>query len=133
MLAGMDDDGLTSAAALIVNSAGKYLLHLRDNIPGICDPGAWSLLGGGRKPGETLEETINRELQEETGLRIPGLTKFTVTEGCIQIFRGSWEGDAAALTISEGIMCAWHSPEIMPRLVMSSWARSAIELDQQIG
>lgn len=35
-------------AAVITNGRGEYLLHLRDNIPGICDPGAWSLLGGGR-------------------------------------------------------------------------------------
>lgn len=31
---------------------------------------AWGLLGGGLKPGESLQACLRREMQEETGLRI---------------------------------------------------------------
>ncbi|WP_258053835.1 NUDIX domain-containing protein, partial [Streptomyces sp. Ru72] len=52
-----------NASVLIVNDRGEYLLHLRDQVPGIWEPGAWSLLGGGREPGDrSLGETARREL-----------------------------------------------------------------------
>ena len=35
------------------------------------DPGVWAALGGGREPGETLEQTARRELAEESGYRGP--------------------------------------------------------------
>ncbi|MEU9497984.1 hypothetical protein [Streptomyces sp. NPDC048196] len=44
--------GQANASALIHNGAGAYLLHLRDDIPGIWEPGAWSLLVGGQEPGD---------------------------------------------------------------------------------
>ncbi|MFI9042593.1 NUDIX domain-containing protein [Streptomyces sp. NPDC053726] len=60
-----------STAVLLVNSRGEYLLHLRDAHKPICDPGTWSLVGGGPEPGETLDEAIAREILEETGLVLP--------------------------------------------------------------
>lgn len=60
-----------NASALIHDGHGRYLLHLlhlRDDLPGIWEPGAWSLLGGGREPGDaSLEDTVRRELREEVG------------------------------------------------------------------
>ncbi|ROO85418.1 NUDIX domain-containing protein [Actinocorallia herbida] len=137
----MDDDAeeARGAGALVVNDAGEYLLHLRDDIPGICDPGAWSLIGGNRDSGETSEETIRRELKEEAGLDLPDLVRFTVAEsvghdglakGRVQVFRAVWNGDAAALPVGEGIMFHWFAPDVVPRLRMSGWARAAIARDQ---
>ncbi len=74
----MNDDQIRGTAALLLNHRGEYLLHLRDGSPGICDPGTWSVPGGNRKPGESPETTIRRELLEEVGLVIPGLARFTV-------------------------------------------------------
>jgi 8-oxo-dGTP pyrophosphatase MutT (NUDIX family) len=68
----------TGTAALLVNSRGEYLLHLRDAQKPICDPGTWSLAGG-PEPGESPDEAVAREIREETGLVIPGLTRFTTT------------------------------------------------------
>lgn len=67
-----------NASALIYNDRGEYLLHLRDYLPGaIWEPGMWSLLGGGREPQDaTLEHTARRELAEEAGLDLVGLTPF---------------------------------------------------------
>ncbi|MGW2920278.1 NUDIX domain-containing protein [Streptomyces angustmyceticus] len=88
-----------NASTLIHDGAGAYLLHLRDDIPGIWEPGAWSLLGGGRDPGDrSLEETARRELREEAGLELPDLTPFSVEQArgsdgrtvTIQIFARAW-------------------------------------------
>ncbi|MER7046654.1 NUDIX hydrolase [Streptomyces jumonjinensis] len=135
----MRDDEIKGTGALLVNAAGQYLLHLRDDIPGICDPGAWSLIGGNREPGEGLEETIQRELWEEAELVVPALKRFTVVgstgpdgvvKGFVQVFRGRWDGDVAGLPLSEGIMLHWFEPEIVPRLRMSQWAQEAIRRDR---
>ncbi|MEU5429221.1 NUDIX domain-containing protein [Streptomyces olivoreticuli] len=128
-------------AALIINSAGEYLLHLRDNIEGICDPGTWSLLGGGREGEETPETAIARELKEEAGLVLPELKKYVVvtargpdgTSGEITVFLGHWDGEADALTLTEGIMLHWFAASVIPRLVMCPWANAVIEQHQRDG
>lgn len=117
--------GPSRASALIFNGCGEYLLHLRDDIPGIVEPGAWSLLGGGREPGDrSLAETIWRELREEAGLEVPVLEPFAVEEVMesgfsafsVQIFAGRWDGDPSTLTLTEGIMLHWFRPDVLPRL-----------------
>lgn len=118
-----------SASVLIRNDRGEYLLHLRDHYPGlIWEPGAWSVTGGGRERQDaSLEATARRELREETGLVLPGLAPFAVEEAVsldgtshlIQVFAGRWNGDAAALPLTEGVMLAWFDPETMPRLRMA--------------
>ncbi|KNB50498.1 NUDIX domain-containing protein [Streptomyces caatingaensis] len=126
-------------AALVINSAGEYLLHLRDNIEGICDPGTWSLLGGGREGAETAEAAIARELKEEAGLVLPELRRYTVVSAHvpadasdqITVFLGRWDGDAQALPLTEGIMLHWFPPVLIPRLVMCPWANAVIEQHQR--
>ncbi|MFI7356199.1 NUDIX domain-containing protein [Streptomyces avidinii] len=115
-------------ASALINGHGRYLLHLRDDLPGIWEPGAWSLLGGGREPDDTsLEDTIRRELREEAGLEPGVLEPFAVelatgTDGLtvpLQIFTTRWNGDPAGLTLTEGVMLAWFHPDAMPRLRLS--------------
>ncbi|OEV03794.1 NUDIX hydrolase [Streptomyces nanshensis] len=121
-------DGPANASALIYNDAGQYLLHLRDDLPCIWEPGAWSLLGGGREPHDgSLEETVRRELREEAGLELAGVEPFAVEEvrsgdGTrlpIAIFAGRWNGDPADLALTEGVMLAWFDPSVLPRLRIS--------------
>ncbi|MFD9602854.1 NUDIX domain-containing protein [Streptomyces sp. NPDC059970] len=124
-----------STAVLIVNSRGEYLLHLRDAHKPICDAGTWSLVGGGPEPGETPDEAIAREILEETGLVLSGITAYTtvqahgpnVTEGNIQVYMARWDGVAHDLPVTEGIMFAWFDIATMEQLAMCSWAHEVIK------
>ena len=55
-----------AVGALLVE-AGKLLLICRGKAP---DPGFWAIPGGGLEIGETLQEAAEREIFEETGLKI---------------------------------------------------------------
>ncbi|MFD4242966.1 hypothetical protein ACFWP3_15385 [Streptomyces sp. NPDC058525] len=48
-------------AALLVNAADQYLLHLRDANKGV-DPGTWSIPGGDREGEETCRLAVERVL-----------------------------------------------------------------------
>ncbi|MFD8289015.1 NUDIX domain-containing protein [Streptomyces lavendulae] len=126
-------------AALLVNSAGQYLLHLRDaNKPHICDPGTWSIPGGNREGEETSRQAVERELLEETGLTVP-LEPFTVVDshgpdggtGQISVFLGTWDGDADALPCPEGIMFRWFDAAKTAWLTMCPWTAEVIALHER--
>lgn len=57
-----------AVAILCVTPENHVLLQLRDDRPDVDQAGRWCFFGGGREPGETLEQTCMRELAEETGL-----------------------------------------------------------------
>jgi 8-oxo-dGTP pyrophosphatase MutT (NUDIX family) len=59
------------AAGCIIVAAdtGRWCLQQRSNT--VSDPGVWSTWGGGSEPGETLEQTVRRELAEESGYTGP--------------------------------------------------------------
>ncbi|WP_406011896.1 NUDIX hydrolase [Streptomyces sp. NBC_00984] len=124
----------TSTAVLIDNGRGEYLLHLRDAHKPICDPGTWSLVGGGTEPGETPDEAIAREILEETGLLLCDITPYTsakahgpnVTEGNIQVYTARWDGVAHDLPVTEGITLAWFDVATMEQLSMCPWAHEVI-------
>jgi ADP-ribose pyrophosphatase YjhB (NUDIX family) len=53
--------------AIVRDAAGRLLLIQRGHPP---HPGRWSLPGGRIEPGETPEQAVEREVLEETGLRV---------------------------------------------------------------
>ena len=117
------------AMAIITNSHGKYLLHLRDDIPGIVWPGHWSVLGGGCDPGETPRQTIVRELREEAGLFLPDLDELCHTLDLygsgqlLTFFAAHWDGDAGSLELNEGQELGWFSPEQLDDLTIPAFVR----------
>ncbi|MFI1831598.1 NUDIX domain-containing protein [Streptomyces sp. NPDC020412] len=124
----------TGTAALIVNRAGQYLLHLRDDRP-IAEPFTFAFLGGAPEGAESLREAIVRELKEEAGLSIADLRPFTVVDSParrIQVFLGHWDGDAAALPLREGILLHWFDHAKLPDLRLAHGAREAIELHRAL-
>ena len=60
--------------AFIRNTPGQYLLCRMPENHGVY-PGQWGLVGGGLENGETIEEAIRREVQEEIGLELREITQ----------------------------------------------------------
>lgn len=55
-----------SAGCIIVaEDTGRWCFQQRSDL--VDDPGVWASWGGGVEPGETLEQTVQRELAEEGG------------------------------------------------------------------
>jgi 8-oxo-dGTP pyrophosphatase MutT (NUDIX family) len=59
------------AAALIIDTHGRFLLQQRDNVPDILFPGKIGLFGGHREGNETFLECVVREVHEEISVFIP--------------------------------------------------------------
>lgn len=69
----MGDEQQTSrAASVVVLRRDAVLMVLRGRAP---FEGLWSFPGGRAEPGEAAEQTARRELLEETGLEVGGLTR----------------------------------------------------------
>ena len=60
-------------ALAMLRRDGRWLMQLRDEIPSIVAPGCWGLFGGHLDPGETPEQGLLRELQEEISWQPPAL------------------------------------------------------------
>lgn len=58
------------AHALLITNEGKVIMQLRDDLPGIVNPGLISLFGGTIKSGESVEEGLKRELRDELELNL---------------------------------------------------------------
>jgi mutator protein MutT len=54
----------TAACAIIFNEQGRLLLHRRT------DNGRWALPGGAIEIGETADQAVVREVEEETGYKV---------------------------------------------------------------
>jgi 8-oxo-dGTP pyrophosphatase MutT (NUDIX family) len=62
-----------AAVAILVLEDGRYVMQLRDDIPGIFYPGHWGCFGGAIDPGESAVAALKRELMEELEFRVrPG-------------------------------------------------------------
>jgi 8-oxo-dGTP pyrophosphatase MutT (NUDIX family)/pyrimidine deaminase RibD-like protein len=67
----LTEDRNQGAAGIILyaEDTGRYGLQQRSD--SINDPGQWAAWGGGREPGESLEQCARRELAEESGYTGP--------------------------------------------------------------
>lgn len=115
-------DVLHAASALFVNKAGRVLLQLRDDKPGLAFAGMWTFFGGAAEDGETPEQAIYREVFEELGWRDPVLHYWTLQirphvaapETCTvhnHIYVGPLTVDPAALVLGEGQAMALFGPD----------------------
>ncbi|QHW34767.1 NUDIX domain-containing protein [Paenibacillus rhizovicinus] len=66
---------IVTGGAIIKDPEGRILLQRRS------DYGDWGLPGGGMEPGEAVEETMIREVKEETGLDIASYGLHAVYSG----------------------------------------------------
>ncbi|GAA2470389.1 NUDIX domain-containing protein [Streptomyces mauvecolor] len=122
------------AVAIITNSRGELLLHLRDDIDGIAWPGYWSLLGGGCDPDEHEIDAICRELDEEAGLGEEIDSLLPVCEirdqhgsgQLITFFSAHWDGDETQLPLAEGVKLQFFAPEFLDALKIPFFIRDGI-------
>lgn len=109
-------------------------------------PGFWEcFFGGHSRPGESYEETAQRELREELGLDIAAkefhfwkVHKFSESTGYNNEFMGifvvRWNGDASRPTFEDGevTQIAWKDAATIRRAILSeggkSWTNIGYEL-----
>lgn len=66
---------IVTGGAIIKDELGRILMQKRS------DYGDWGLPGGGMEAGETIEETMIREVKEETGLGIKDYSLYSIYSG----------------------------------------------------
>ncbi|WP_165914315.1 methyltransferase, FxLD system [Streptomyces sp. AcE210] len=118
---------IPGTAALLTDDEGRYLLHLRSANKPIWRPGQWALLGGNTEKGETCDEAIVRELAEEIGLAIPGLTALVTLDtldACgsfkdrVRVYHGRLNVPAHEIQLCEGIQLRWTRIEETTQMTM---------------
>lgn len=126
-----------TSKAIIVDWRGRYLLQLRDNAPGIALPSHWGMFGGTAEPGETPEQALIREIEEELGIKPRRFDWFTEAIFILplpsgRVVHGVWyvmpvdEADVSAMTLGEGAGMAFHAvAEIMTLTKISPWDLNA--------
>ncbi|TSE30237.1 CTP pyrophosphohydrolase [Tepidimonas thermarum] len=100
------------AVGVLIDAAGRLLLTTRP--PGKAYAGYWEFPGGKIEPGETLEQALRRELQEEIGVTIGAAHPWRVLHAdypharvCLQVCCVyDWHG---ALHMHEGQRYAWQT------------------------
>lgn len=111
-------------AVIVTDPAGQVLLNLRDDRPSLPFANCWTLPGGRVEADETPEEAAYRELEEETGLRVP-LSYWSVYDrpttepGLIveqHVFVGRIDSASPTLCLGEGQALAFFDSTSLRRL-----------------
>ena len=113
-----------SVAAVVTNADGKVLLleHVLRPASG------WGIPGGFVNYGEQPAEAIERELEEETGLRLENIKLFRVRilKSHVEfIFQANAEG-AGKVFSREILTVEWFTPDKMPE-EMSSVQKATVQ------
>ncbi len=80
----MDGGPLRCVGALISDGHGRFFVQRRSPRRRLL-PDTWDIVGGHVEPGETLDETLRREVYEETG--------WTVTQVLGTVAEYRWRGN----------------------------------------
>lgn len=102
------------AGIILLNSKDKILLILREDIPTIPYPNMWDLPGGHVEEGETPEQAIRREMNEELELDLGEISLFkeyhheTFDE---YVFLKKIDLNPDTIMLHEGQRCAYFSHE----------------------
>lgn len=76
-----------------IEKDGSYLMLLRNKKKNDLNEGKWIGVGGHVEPGETVEECLIREVQEETGVTLTQYEKI----GTIYFISDRWENEVMHL------------------------------------
>jgi 8-oxo-dGTP pyrophosphatase MutT (NUDIX family) len=115
------------SVVLLVDARGWVLLQERDDAAPLA-PGQWGLVGGHVDPGEDWLAARDRELEEETGLRLPdgtlglwyaGVRPSREVEGRVvdwQIWAGRADLTDDDIVLGEGRQIVFVDPDRIGRL-----------------
>jgi 8-oxo-dGTP diphosphatase len=101
-------------ALAMLHRDGRWLMQLRDEIPGIVAPGCWGLFGGHLDPGETPEQALRRELLEEITWQPPAVELVMVHHihrRTAHVFQAELSVPLEQLQLLEGLDLGLMSPE----------------------
>lgn len=109
-----------------------YLMVLRDDKPGILNPGKWSIPGGHIDPGETPYEAICREMVEELEIdpsRVHYLEigEFPDDKGTCTLYTANEHRPVEDIPLNEGQQLGWFTLEAALELDLSPWLRQILE------
>ena len=81
----------------------------------------YSVLAGFVEPGETLEETVSREIMEETGISVKNIKYFgnqpwPFSSSMMIAFTAEYESGEIRIDEKEILDAAWYSPDNLPML-----------------
>ena len=118
------------SSVILVDDRGWILLQERDEHAAIA-PAKWGLVGGHVEDGEEFEPAAYRELEEETGVRMPpgGLTFWRELEAWDSTF---WIWSAAVdlrdddIVLGEGRQIVFVDPALVLGLDLADLARRVI-------
>jgi 8-oxo-dGTP diphosphatase len=99
---------------LFVNRHGQILLFLRDDTPGLPYAGMWDLPGGHVEDGESPDQCIVREMNEELGLELDEVSLFRVynfDDRIEYVYLKPWDPDITTQVMTEGQGLRWFSEE----------------------
>jgi ADP-ribose pyrophosphatase YjhB (NUDIX family) len=117
----------------ILYGQDKFLLQLRDDIPGIMSPGCWGLFGGHLEAEETPESAVIREIQEEIAYNVsePIFYNCYSDERVIRyIFAAPLTVEIADLQLNEG----WDFKLVTPLEIESGFCYSErAKMDKPLG
>jgi len=99
MKKGVDFIGV-GVGAVIINDKSEILLLKRLKEP---EKGCWTIPGGTVEFGETIEEAIIREIEEEIGVKIEIISLLGITNHIIKDEKTHWVSPAFLVKIIEGV------------------------------
>ncbi|MEZ5728559.1 MAG: NAD(+) diphosphatase [Burkholderiaceae bacterium] len=120
---------ITPAMMVLVTRGSELLLGRGINFP----PGRYSALAGFLEAGETIEETVRREVREEVGIEVSDLRYFgsqswPFPNSLMLAFFAEYAGGELRPDPNELADAQWFAPESLPKLPPRlSIARALIE------
>jgi len=118
-------------AIAILTREDKFLMQLRDDIPGIAYPGYWALFGGHIEPGETPEVAVAREVLEEITYNCREFTFFGLDQDektIRHVFHAPLTVELSQLVLHEG----WDMQLLTPEDIRAGRCYSAKSGDMRL-
>ncbi|WP_316528286.1 NUDIX domain-containing protein [Kitasatospora brasiliensis] len=101
-----DSDDFEGVLVFVTDRAGRLLMHLREDRPGMPWPGYWTPIGGWREADESARESAAREVREEAGIEITGLRPLPDPHPDLglpltRVLHAHWDGDDTDLRLGD--------------------------------